>query len=68
MPEEDKVLNIAEAASILGVHKNTLRTWADRGIVPHIKLPSGYRRFRQSEMRRMAEEMEQGSTEGKLAA
>ncbi len=70
MQGEDRMLNIAEAAQILGIHKNTLRTWADRGIVPHIKLPSGYRRFRLSEMRRMAREMEHGTVEpeGKAAA
>jgi excisionase family DNA binding protein len=60
MPEEDKMLNIAAAAEVLGVHKNTLRTWADNGLVPHVKLPSGYRRFRLSEMKKMVQEMEQG--------
>lgn len=60
MPEEDKMLNIAAAAEVLGVHKNTLRAWADNGLVPHVKLPSGYRRFRLSEMRKMVQEMEQG--------
>ncbi len=68
MQGEDRMLNIAEAAQILGVHKNTLRTWADRGMVPHVRLPSGYRRFRLSEMRRLAREMEQGVAEGKAAA
>ncbi len=68
MQGEDRMLTIAEAARILGVHKNTLRTWADKGIVPHVKLPSGYRRFRQAEMRRLAREMEHGTVEGKAAA
>ena len=68
MQEEERMLNIADAASILGVHKNTLRAWADKGLVPHVKLPSGYRRFRQSEMRRIARGMEQGTREGKVAA
>ena len=63
MQGEDRMLNISEAAHILGIHKNTLRAWADRGMVPHVKLPSGYRRFRLSEMRRMAREMEQGTVE-----
>ena len=68
MQEEERMLNIADAASILGVHKNTLRAWADKGLVPHVKLPSGYRRFRLSEMRRIAREMEQGTPEGKALA
>ncbi len=66
-PEEDRLLNIAEAARELGVHRNTLRTWADRGLVAHVRLPSGYRRFRLSELRRVAREMEQGAG-GKAAA
>lgn len=40
-----RLLTISEAAARLGVHANTLRGWADRGLVPVIKLPSGYRRF-----------------------
>lgn len=30
---------------MLGVHPNTLRAWVDRGLVPAVRLPSGYRRF-----------------------
>lgn len=36
---------IKEAAEILGVHTNTVRRWADDGLVPSSKLPSGVRRF-----------------------
>jgi len=42
---EKRLLTISQAARRLGVHPNTLRGWADRGLVPMIKLPSGYRRF-----------------------
>ena len=42
---QKRLLTISEAAARLGVHANTLRGWADRGLVPVIKLPSGYRRF-----------------------
>jgi len=46
MPETTgRLLSIAEAAGRLGVHQKTLRRWADRGLVPVVKLPSGYRRF-----------------------
>ena len=70
MQDEERMLNISEAAHVLGIHKNTLRAWADKGLVPHVKLPSGYRRFRLSVLRRMAREMEQGAVEpeGKVAA
>jgi DNA-binding transcriptional MerR regulator len=43
--EKPKMLQIREAARTLGVDHKTLRRWCDRGLVPHIKLPSGYRRF-----------------------
>jgi DNA-binding transcriptional MerR regulator len=38
-------VGITQAARILDVHPNTLRKWADEGLVPHIRWPSGYRRF-----------------------
>jgi excisionase family DNA binding protein len=40
-----KLLTIAQAAERLGIHQNTLRTWADKGLVPHVRTPTGYRRF-----------------------
>ena len=41
---------IGRAARLLGVHPNTLRNWTDRGLVPHLRLPSGYRRFTLSQI------------------
>lgn len=43
--EPPKLLTITQAARILRVHPHTLRSWADKGLVPVIKTPSGYRRF-----------------------
>ena len=40
-----RLLTIAEAARELGVHQNTLRRWADAGMIPVTRLPSGYRRW-----------------------
>lgn len=40
-----KLLTTSQAARELGVHANTLRGWVDRGLVPAVRLPSGYRRF-----------------------
>ena len=40
-----RLLTIAEASRELGVHPNTLRRWADAGLIPVTRLPSGYRRW-----------------------
>jgi excisionase family DNA binding protein len=52
-----KLLTISEAAGRLGVSSGTLRSWADKGIVKAIKLPSGYRRFTEAEIERQRREM-----------
>lgn len=44
----DEVLTPAAAAALLGVHPSTLRRWADDGLVPHLKTPTGQRRYRRS--------------------
>lgn len=38
-------LELSEAAEFLGIHFTTLRRWADDGEVPHVRMPSGRRRF-----------------------
>ena len=48
---------ITEAAQELGVHQNTLRRWADKGLVRVVKLPSGQRRFRPEEVERLRRQM-----------
>ena len=63
-----RLLTISEAARRIGVHPNTLRMWADKGIVGHVKLPSGYRRFPAAEVERVRQEMGFGAFEGKAAA
>ena len=52
-----RLLTISQAATRLGVHPNTLRKWADKGLVPTVKLPSGYRRFTTAEVERMRRAM-----------
>ena len=48
-------------ASRLGVHENTLRNWADRGIIQPVRLPgSGIRRYRPEDVDRIAAEMLRG--------
>jgi excisionase family DNA binding protein len=72
--QAQKLVGITEAARILGVHSNTLRKWADANAVPHLKMPSGYRRFSVVDMERFREQMErgpgieEGDALGKLAA
>jgi excisionase family DNA binding protein len=38
-------LSTAEAAGMIGIHPNTLRGYADQGLIDHIRLPGGHRRF-----------------------
>lgn len=44
------MLRISAAAARLGVTDATLRRWADTGLIPHIALPSGERRFREGDL------------------
>ena len=55
--EGRKLLSISEAARRLGIHENTLRQWADRGKVKHVRLMSGVRRFDPEEIERIRREM-----------
>lgn len=55
--EEAEGLNVTQAARRLGVHQNTLRQWADKGRVKHIRLMSGVRRFDPDEIERIRVEM-----------
>jgi excisionase family DNA binding protein len=59
-----KLLTISQAAEMLGMNQKTLRSWADKGLVPHTRLPSGYRRFSLEEV----EEIKRGMQAGKEAA
>jgi excisionase family DNA binding protein len=63
----DKLLTITQAAARLGVNKKTLRSWADRGYVPHIKTPTKYRLFDPAALDAFAASMRLEPT-GKLAA
>ena len=52
-----KLLSIGEAAERLGVSVGTLRSWADKGLVKTIRLPSGYRRFLHEDIEELRREM-----------
>ena len=62
-----RYLNVAEAAKRLGINPATLRAWADKGYVAHIRMPSGYRRFDPAVIEQLAESM-QVEAGGKLVA
>jgi excisionase family DNA binding protein len=55
-------LNVRETARRLGVHENTVRNWANRGLLRPVRLPgSGYRRFEAADVERLALEMRDGA-------
>ena len=65
--EKKRLLTITQAADRLGIHQTTLRTWADKGYVEHIRTPTGYRRFDPAVIEQLKEDMRVGA-EGKAAA
>ena len=52
--EEPFRLYVKDVARITGMHPITIRKWADDGLIPHIRQPNGWRRFRQSDAYRLA--------------
>jgi len=56
----------AEAAEILGVSQNTLRSWATSGKVPVSRNPAnGYRLFRRTDLERLLTEISDSFEEGR---
>ena len=56
MPRDDAdaLLTVAQAATLLGVHPNTIRTWTDAGRLIAYRINSrGDRRFRRGEVERL---------------
>jgi excisionase family DNA binding protein len=48
-----RLIGTCEAARILGVHRNTIRHWAENGILRARVLPTGARRFDRDEVERV---------------
>ncbi|MHA7270425.1 helix-turn-helix domain-containing protein [Arthrobacter sp. HLT1-20] len=48
--KDDSILTVAQAASELGVHADTLRRWANANKVPYFRTPTGHRRFRHTDI------------------
>ncbi|MEO0561845.1 MAG: helix-turn-helix domain-containing protein [Chloroflexota bacterium] len=70
MSSNSEWVSLRHAADILGVHPATVRNWADRGDLPTRRTPGGHRRFRRSDLVRIAEttteESHHGADEVKL--
>ncbi len=51
MTKLNEYVRVAEAAEILGVSQNTVRTWSEEGKIPvHRNPANGYRLFRQTDL------------------
>lgn len=48
---QEQWLSLIEASTLLGIHPNTLRRWADSGQVPCFRTPGGHRRFKADDLR-----------------
>ncbi len=53
--EQPVYLSLAEACRQLGVHSNTLRRWADNGMLPVYYTPGGHRRFALTDVQALRE-------------
>lgn len=52
--DPDELLNVRETARRLGVHENTVRNWARRGVLPEARVPgSRFHRFRAADVERL---------------
>ncbi len=61
-----RLVGVKEAAAVIGVSPNTIRKWADEGLIPHVRLPgSDYRRFDVAALEKFRRGLE---TEGKELA
>lgn len=67
MNKAGKLMGITQAAQLLGVHPLTLRSWAEKGYVPHYRTPGGHRRFRRDELLAFIAKMNQGEPEDAVA-
>jgi excisionase family DNA binding protein len=64
---DTRLLTISEAARRLGINQKTLRAWADKGLIAHVRTPTGYRRFDPAVIKQLLADM-QVEVQGKAAA
>lgn len=55
-------ISFREAAQRLGVHENTVRRYADRGLIRAVRLPSGVRRLRRTDVEAMQPSPDEASS------
>jgi excisionase family DNA binding protein len=55
-----QLMQVRQVARALGVHENTVRRWEERGLLQAVRLPSGVRRFRPSDVETVREQMFSG--------
>ena len=60
------MLTVREVAKLLHVHSNTLRRWADQGIIRAYRITSrGDRRFKQEDVARFLAKLNENRGDGK---
>lgn len=57
MERRKRLLTVAQAAERLGVSPQTVRRWADEGLIPMARTPTGHRRFDADHIEAVAESM-----------
>jgi excisionase family DNA binding protein len=55
-----ELMQVRQAARVLGVSENTIRRWEDRGLLRAVRLPSGVRRFRPEDIEAAHKRMYEG--------
>lgn len=55
-----QLMQVRQAARVLGVHENTVRRWEERGLLRAVRLPSGVRRFRAEDVEAVHTQMFSG--------
>lgn len=54
-PDDEGWVGVGRASALLGINQSTLRAWTDSGRLPVFMTPGGHRRYRESDLRAMAE-------------
>lgn len=66
MSKLSEYIRVAKAAQYLGVSQTTLRKWADTGVIPCRTLPaSGYRLFREADLKRFLRDVARPANQGR---
>lgn len=61
MEQNQRFMNVGEAAEYLGVSAASLRKWSDKGLVPVYRTPGGQRRYAPGDLEEFLSSMRQPS-------